>query len=63
MKYAQRYDNEGFEIRSKVSYRWACCDCGLVHGIVFVAGRKGSPIGVAARRNERATAAKRRKMK
>lgn len=61
MKYVQRFDEEGFEVKSKVRQRWACCDCNLVHDIVFVSGRKGTPIGVAARRNERATAARRRK--
>mgnify|MGYP001550391260 CR=1 FL=1 len=60
MKYAQRKDGEGFEVLSKVLTRWACCDCGLVHDLVFVSGRKGSAIGVAARRNNKATAARRR---
>lgn len=40
-------------------YRIACCDCGLVHDFVFVS-EDGKPIGVAARRNERATGQKRR---
>ena len=60
VKYIQRFDEEGFEVKSKEMTRWACCDCGLVHDIVFVAGRKGTEIGVAARRNNRATSARRR---
>ncbi len=60
MKYIQRKDGEGFSVRSKIKTKWACCDCGLVHIIVFVAGKKGSPIGVAAKRDNRATAARRR---
>ena len=63
MKYIQRFDDEGFTVKSKEPTRWSCCDCGLVHDIVFVSGRKGSDIGVAARRNNRATAAKRRSKK
>ena len=39
-------------------YLLKCCDCGLVHDIAFVA--QGKKIGVAARRNNRATAARRR---
>jgi len=61
MKYCQRKDGEGFTVLSKVRTRWACCDCGLVHDLVFVSGIKGTLIGVAAKRNVRATAAKRRK--
>ncbi len=61
MKYIARKDGEGFDVQSKVLTRWACCDCGLVHDLMFVAGRKGAPIGVAARRNNRATAARRKK--
>ncbi len=61
MKYIQRWDDEPFTVRSKELTRWSCCDCGLVHDIVFASGRKGTEIGVAARVNKRATAAKRRK--
>ena len=59
MKYIQRWDDEPFEVKSGEMTRWACCDCGLVHDIAFVA--QGKKIGVAARRNNRATAARRRK--
>lgn len=61
--YRQRHENEGFTVKSKVITRWACCDCGLVHDLVFVSGRKGSLIGVATSRNKRSTAARRRSMK
>lgn len=58
-KYIQRQDNEGFEVRSGEIIRIACCDCGLVHDMVFVHERKGV-IGIAARRNKRATGQRRR---
>jgi hypothetical protein len=60
MKYIQRKDEEGFEVPSGMRYRIACCDCGLVHDFVFVSHDK-KPIGIAAKRNNKATAAKRRK--
>lgn len=59
MRYIQRKDEEGFEVPSGKLYRIACCDCGLVHDFVFVAGK--GVVGIAARRNKRATAARRRK--
>lgn len=58
-KYIQRLDNEGFEVASKQLTRWKCCDCGLVHDIVFVS-HDNKPIGVAAKRNNRSTAQARR---
>lgn len=60
VKYIQRIDDEPFTVESQVPTRWACCDCGLVHDIVFATKRKGQAIGVAARVNRRATAARRR---
>lgn len=59
MKYIKRTDGEGFTVKSGRRTRWACCDCGLVHDIAFVS-EDGQDIGVAARVNRRATAAKRR---
>lgn len=59
-KYKQRKDGEGFAVPSGEIYRIACCDCGLVHDFVFVS-EDGKPIGVAARRNARATAQRRKK--
>lgn len=58
MKYKQRQDCEGFEIPSGEVYRISCFDCGLVHDFVFII-QNGKPIGVAAKRNKRATAKKR----
>lgn len=54
-RYKRRKDGEGFEVPSNQIYRMACCDCGLVHDMVFVS-EDGKPIGVAARRNNRSTA-------
>ena len=58
MKYVQRIDGEGFTVIPGQVTRWACCDCGLVHDLAFVV--ENGEIGVAARRNNRATAARRR---
>lgn len=58
MRYKQVVDGEGFQVKSKGITRWACCDCGLVHDIVFVSGR--GVVGIAAKRNNRATAQRRR---
>ena len=58
-RYKQRLDGEGFTVKSGEIHRIACCDCGLVHDFVFVS-EDGKPIGVAARRNPRATAQRRR---
>ena len=60
-RYVQRRDGEGFEVPVGEIYRLACCDCGLVHDVVFVV--EGGNLGMAARRNNRATAQKRRRMK
>ena len=59
MRYKQRKDGEGFEVPLGEVYRIACCDCGLVHDFVFVV--EDGKLGVAAKRNNRATAARRRK--
>jgi hypothetical protein len=40
-------------------YRWACCDCGLVHDLEFRVAADG--VWFRARRNKRSTAAKRRR--
>lgn len=60
-RYKQREDGEGWSVRSSEQFRIACCDCGLVHDVLVVA--KGKEIGIAARRNNRATAQRRRKKK
>ena len=61
--YTQRQDNEGFEVPNGEIYKLACCDCGLVHQIVIIAPglKKGTPLGMAAKRDNRATAARRRR--
>lgn len=61
MRYKQRIDGVGFAVPSGGVTRWACCDCGLVHDLAFVA--QDGEIGVAARRNNRATSARRRSLK
>lgn len=62
-RYIKRENGEGWEIKNRIPFRIGCCDCGLVHNIVIVAPgkRKGSILGIAAERNERATGQKRRK--
>ena len=59
MKYIKRKDGEGFEMPLSQPTRIACCDCGLVHDVVFVI-YKGK-LAMAAKRNNRATSACRRK--
>ncbi len=61
MKYIKRKDGEGFAFKNKTIQRLACCDCGLVHDMYFIF--KDGYIGIAAKRNNRATAQKRRKKK
>jgi hypothetical protein len=60
-KYRVLEDGEGVSFRSREKFKLACCDCGLVHDVVLVASK--SWIGLALRRNKRATAAQRRKRK
>lgn len=62
-RYIQRKDGEGFTVKNREIFKLSCCDCSLVHELVIsVPGvRKGVLIGIAARRNQRATAARRRK--
>jgi len=62
-RYVKRENGEGWTIRNREPFRVACCDCGLVHNIVIASldKRKGAVLGIAAERNERATAAKRRR--
>lgn len=50
-----------FDLDDGEIFKLACCDCGLVHDMCvrIVDGR----VGLAMRRNARATAAKRRKTK
>ena len=63
-RYRQREDGVGWAEPAGVRVKWACCDCGLVHDVVLRPGREedgeAALVGVAARRNTRATAARRR---
>lgn len=59
-RYRRRQDYDGWEVPSGEIYRIACCDCGLVHDFVFVSHDR-KPIGISARRNNRATAQRRRR--
>lgn len=60
MKYPRLKDGEGVELDAGKIFRFACCDCGLVHDMVIVA--KGRKLGLAMRRNKRSTAAMRRRL-
>ena len=59
-RYTPRKDCEGWSVESGEVFKLACCDCGLVHQMVLVSD--GERIGIAARRDNRATAARRRKL-
>lgn len=64
-RYIQRTDGEGWSQRAGEVFRVACCDCGLVHDMAVVIGdgEETGTVGIAAKRNERATAARRRRHK
>lgn len=57
-RYVQRKDGEGWTVQPGRIFRIACCECGLVHDMA-VAVVDGE-VGIAARRNNRATALRRR---
>lgn len=58
-RYTQLVDGVGVAMPANEIFKFSCCDCGLVHDVVIAAGRRRE-IGLAVRRNKRATAAKRR---
>jgi hypothetical protein len=61
MKYEKMKDGVGITMPANRIFRFACCDCGLVHDMVIAAaGRR--EVGLAVRRNKRATAARRRRL-
>lgn len=62
-RYKQRQDGEGFIVPLDEVYRLACCDCGLVHDIVLSYDEKMSQLAMATKRNNRATAQRRRSIK
>lgn len=57
-RYKERVDGEGFAVPLGKIYRIRCCDCGLVHDVVWVV--KDGELGMAVARNNRATAQSRR---
>ena len=59
-RYIQRQDGEGFVIPKDEVFRLACCDCGLVHDIVISYDEKSNELGMATKRNNRATAQRRK---
>lgn len=67
MKYKSVIDGDTFELeplRNKKGKAWkvlrmACCDCGLIHSLAFAVEDNGS-LGIAVRRENRATSAHRR---
>lgn len=62
-RYTQRKDGEGWTVKNGEIFKLACCDCGLIHEMVVMAIglKKGATIGIAAKRNNRATAQRRKK--
>lgn len=60
MKYHKVKDGEWVYPRMK-GYKQACCDCGLVHKIEFAHRGASKTLAFRAWRDERATAAMRRK--
>ena len=60
-KITQRYDYESFEIPIGEKYRLVCCDCSLVHDVVFLI--EDGKLFMTAVQNRKSTAQKRRKLK
>jgi hypothetical protein len=61
-KYVQRYDGEGFAVPLNEKYRLACCDCALVHDVVWAYDKKTKELGMAVKRNNRATTIRRKNL-
>lgn len=55
-------DCEGVAIDSGEPFRFACCDCGLVHNVVIVS-QDNKPVGFAVKRDKQATVDRRKTMK
>lgn len=69
MKYPRIMDGQGLELephkRTKGAFellKFMCCDCGLVHTMSFAIEKNGN-LGIAMKRNLRATASARRSKK
>lgn len=60
-KITQRYDFEPFEIPIGKKYRLFCCDCGLVHDVVFIL--EEGKLYMTAVRNNKSTGQRRRQLK
>jgi len=60
MKYKQREDYEGIEVEPGTLFRFSCCDCGLVHDMAIAVEDNGN-FGLCFKRNNRATAQRRRR--
>lgn len=63
LRYIQTRDGDTFYIPARKKYTMACCDCGLVHNMVFVPTPNGRRIGVAVEIDQRRTAGRRRAAK
>ncbi len=57
--YKQRKDGEGWTVEAGQIFKLACCDCGLVHQVVIVID--DGKVGIAAKRDNRATGQRRRR--
>lgn len=60
-RYKHRKDKEDFTHEAGKVWKLACCDCGLVHRIVIIP--EGKLLRMAAERDNRATAQRRRQMR
>jgi hypothetical protein len=60
-KISQRHDFEPFKIPLGEKYRLFCCDCGLVHDVVFILHE--DELWMTAARNSRSTGQRRRQLK
>lgn len=61
MKYVQAGERWIGAVPEGETFRLACCDCGLVHDVNLLRGRRRGFIVMAAMRNAHATAAMRRR--
>lgn len=60
-KITQRFDYESFEIPLNEKYRIFCCDCGLVHDVVWII--EDGKLFMTTVRNNKSTAQRRRQLK
>ncbi len=59
--YQNLIDCEGIELESSKPFRFACCDCGLVHDVVIVSEDE-RPVGFSVKRNHTATEERRKEI-